>query len=323
MRTMILAAVVAVLPAAPAHATSCTWTMTPLPVPTGYTDSHVTAAAEGDWFVGYMNGPAGTVSVRWHGGQVEDLGRAFDKQTDLRDVNSSGVAVGQTYENADIANAVVYRNGRFEYLPKPPGTNRVRAIGINNAGDIVGAASTFLDDVQTLLWPASNPGTVQLINPDVNHYNYAAPIDIDEQGRILIQASSLGSYEGYVRQTDGTFAKIQGRSVGLEGFRNGRAVGNDYVARRLVGMEWDAQGRVVHQLAERTWGLRPDSGTGIAGVYRSGTEQHLAIWTNGTLTDTLPGTPTEELTNPAALTDDGVLAATITPEGAVAYRRTC
>lgn len=325
MKTMILAAAVALLPVAPAaaHAADCAWTMRTLPVPAGYTDTHVTAAAVDGWAVGYMNGPAGTVAARWHGDQVEDLGRAFGEQTELRDVNSSGVAVGQTYVDGDIANAVVHRGGRFEYLPKPPGTTRVRAIGINDAGDIVGAATTFVDDVQTLLWPAAQPGTVRLINPDAGHYDYAAPIDIDEQGRILVQAGALGSYEGFVRQTDGTFSRIQGLSVVLEGFRNGRVVGSDYVARRRVGVEWDAQGRVVHHLAERTSGLRPDSGSGIAGIYRSGTESRLGVWTNGVLTDTLPGTPTEELSNPAALTDDGVLAATLTPEGAVAYHRTC
>lgn len=325
MKAMILAAAVALLPAAPvpAQAADCAWTMTVLPVPAGYSDAHVTAAAAGGWSVGYMNGPSGTVNARWHGDQVEDLGRAFDKQTDLRDVNSAGVTVGQTYVNGDIADAVVYRDGQYEYLPRPPGARRVRAIGINDTGDIVGAATTFIDDVQTLLWPAASPGTVQLINPDAAHYDYAAPIDIDEQGRILIQASHFGSYEGFVRQTDGTFSKIQGLSLVLEGFRNGRAVGNDYVARKLVGMEWDAQGRVVHQLAQRTSGLRPDSGTGIAGIYRSGTEQHLGVWQNGVLTDTLPGTPTEELSNPAALTDDGVITANLTPEGAVTYHRAC
>jgi len=327
---VLVGLVAALFPVQPAAA-DCTWTMTALPMLDGYTRSHVSAAADGRWSVGEMSGGGlGDTAVRWHGDQVENLGRAFDKQTELHDVNSSGVAVGMTWANADIDAAIVYRAGRFEYLPRPPGTTRVRAKRINDAGDIVGAASTGRDDVQVLLWPAASPGTVLMVNPDPHRYWSTAPVDLDEQGRILIEANTADGTENLVWHPDSTVTTIPSTSTTwLDGFRDGRVVGQTYVpGRRMVGTEWDLTGQVVHQLAERVQRLVVDSGTTIAGVYRDGTEYRLGVWENGILTATLEGSPYPILTNPATLTDDGVLAATISPLGAnehaaVTYHRTC
>lgn len=67
-----------------------------------------------------------------------------------------------------------------------------------------------------------------------------------------------------------------------------------------------------------------DSGTTIAGVYRGPADNYnLGIWDDGVLTHTLFTSTEPDDAGPAALTDDGVLAATIGTAGPVTYTRTC
>jgi hypothetical protein len=169
--TLTAGLVASVVPAMPAAASppECAWSMTSLPVPTGSTTarSSVSSAASGGWVVG--SGDTGN-GLRWHNGQVEDLGRAFGEQTELRDINASGVAVGQTFGDAYINNTVVYRGGGYERLPVPAGMRGVKAKAINDAGDIVGTANDEFTNVNVAFWPAASPGTVVVINPDPAQY---------------------------------------------------------------------------------------------------------------------------------------------------------
>jgi hypothetical protein len=329
---LTLGLVAAGVTAAPAAATAagCTWTATTLPLLSGYTESHVTGAADGGWAVGSMSGGGhGDTSVRWHDGQVEDLGRALGKQTELRDVNTSGVAVGQTYANGDIADAVAYRGGHWENLPKPPNANRVRAKLVTDSGDIVGMTSTGFDDLQMLIWPAASPGTVQLVNPDPSRYYDVVPVDVDDQGRILIEATGGEGTDLILRHPDGTFTAVPGTIFWPTAYRNGRIVASGFDGTDVYAGEWDLEGHLVHRLVEQTDDVLVDSGGTIAGRYRTADGgSHFGVWEDGVLTHSLPGTPTGVAGNPAALTDGGVLVATVdlpgtTTESAVTYRRSC
>jgi hypothetical protein len=104
----------------------------------------------------------------------------------------------------------------------------VQAKAINDAGDIVGTANDEFTNVNVAFWPAASPGTVVVINPDPAQYYYAAPIDIDEQGRILLETEG-GPASAIVRSADGTFSEIPptAPSVGFwpEAFRNGCVAG--------------------------------------------------------------------------------------------------
>jgi uncharacterized membrane protein len=106
------------------------------------------ASVNGAWFTGNAeNRP-----VRWHQGQVEELGLAFGRPTALVDVSSAGVAVGYIPEGTGVFDAIVYRNGQYEYLPEPAGMSRSRANSVNNAGDIVGVAVDDNSVAHAVLW---------------------------------------------------------------------------------------------------------------------------------------------------------------------------
>ncbi len=303
-----------------AAADGCTWVRGSLPLPAGSTTGSVSGAANGGWFVG---GGSTTDGIRWHNGVAENLGTAGGKQTDLNDVNSSGVAVGTTYANSYEDGGIVYRDGRYEKLPLPRGFRYGRAKAINDAGDIVGTASSFADNFDLMLWPASAPGTVQRINPDPAVYSSVSPVDIDEQGRILLRAE--GHERAYfVREADGSLTKLALKTDDVTGFRGGRVSGEVYENGKAVTVEWDLTGRIVRRLDVSARQTSVDSGTLTTGTYRTTDRQYaVGVWDGSTLTQTLLTDPDGEFASPV-ITDDGVIAVSYYYTGVLAtFTRTC
>ncbi|WP_326837584.1 hypothetical protein VSH64_22295 [Amycolatopsis rhabdoformis] len=302
-----------------AHAAEgCTWTQATLPLPDGQTTGYVSAAASGGW----VSGSGSFSAIRWHNGVAEDLGNAFGRQTELTDINSTGTAVGMTYENSFEHDAVVYRDGHFTALPLPPGRRSARALAVNDAGDIVGTALGIGDTFDLTIWPASAPGTVQVINPDPTVYGYVSPVEIDEQGRILISASTSRT-DFFVRDPDGTMTKLTLGTPYVDGFRNGRIAGETYENGHYGTAEWDLTGKLVRRLD--TWASQPavDSGTRTAGIYRTADRGYaLGVWESGALTATLATSPDNGAIGSPELTDDGIIATSIdtTP---TTFRHTC
>ncbi|WP_410658859.1 hypothetical protein [Amycolatopsis sp. lyj-112] len=318
--TLALAGVSTVFTGSASAATGCTWTRGTLPLPAGSTTGSVSGAANGGWFVG---GGSTTDGVRWHGGVAENLGTAFGKQTDLNDINSSGVAVGSTIANSSYDGAVVYRGGQYEKLPVPQGLRMARAKAVNDAGDIVGMASGIGDAFDLLLWPASAPGTVQVINPDPAVYSYVSPVDIDEQGRILIRAQ--GSELAYfLREADGSLTKLALKTDYVNAFRGGRISGEISEAGKWVSVEWDTTGQIVRRLDVRARETVVDSGTLTSGTYRTADKQYaVGVWDGSALTQTLLTDPDGDFAKPV-LTDDGVIAVSYFYTGVIAtFTRSC
>ncbi|WP_370943892.1 hypothetical protein AB5J62_32920 [Amycolatopsis sp. cg5] len=323
----VLAAMLALVPmltatagtAAAREATSCTWTRGTLPPPAGDDRGYVSAAAYGGWFAGSASSAG---AIRWHDGVAEVLGHAFGQQTELTDINSSGTAVGMTYKDSFEDNAVVYRDGRFSVLPRPPGRRSARALGVNDAGDIVGTALGLGDNFDLTIWPASAPGTVVTINPDPTVYGYVSPVDIDEQGRILIRAET-STPDFFVRYPDGTMTKIALGTDMVDSFRNGRIAGVKYENERLTTVEWDLTGAVVRELS--TWANAPavDSGTRTTGIYRTADRGYaLGVWESGVLTDTLATVADFNDIDGPVIADDGMIAAMVGTELAT-FRHSC
>jgi hypothetical protein len=322
----ILAATLAIVPmvtvtsgtAAASGAEGCTWTQAALPLPAGQSRGSVSAAANGGWFAGSGSSSA----IRWHNGVAEDLGRAFGEQTELNGINSAGTAVGVTYANSFEDDAVVYRDGRFTALPIPPEHRTARALAVNDAGDVVGTALGIGDFFDLTIWPAAAPGTVLMINPDPTVYGYVSPVEIDEQGRILLRAE--GSQTDYfVRYPDGTMTKPALGTDYVGAFRNGRIAGEKYEDDHFVTAEWDLTGTLVRRLDR--WATEPvvDSGTRTAGTYRTADRGYaLGVWESGVLTDTLVTSPDFGGFGRPVLTDDGVIAAT-TGDTVATFRHSC
>ncbi|WP_133851089.1 hypothetical protein [Labedaea rhizosphaerae] len=269
----------------------------------------MTAAANGGWLAG--SGSSGT--IRWHNGVAEDLGRAFGQQTELNDINSTGTAVGMTIADGVPDDAVVYRDGRFTALPIPPGHRTARALSINDTGDIVGTAGGIGDTFDLTIWRASAPGTVLTVNPDPAAYGYVSPVEIDEQGRILISASTSQT-DYFVRYPDGTMTKLALGTDYVNAFRNGRIAGEKYENDQFVTIEWDLSGTIVRQLDRWATGPVVDSGTRTAGTYRTADgSEALGVWDNGVLTHTLVTSADSNGFSAPVITDDGVIATTIGP----------
>ncbi|HEX6343494.1 hypothetical protein [Umezawaea sp.] len=287
-----------------AAAAGCTWTRGALPLPAGSTRGYVTGAANGGWFVG---SGSTTDAVRWHGGQVENLGQALGRQTQLTDVNSSGVAVGYTYVETFRDGAFVHRGGRFERLPTPSGYRTSWGKAINDAGDVVGMASGIGDTFDLVLWPAATPGTPVVVNPDPALYSYVSPIDVDEQGRILLFAEGAETAH-FVRHPDGALTRLAVRTTYVDAFRNGRVSGELYENRAYTTVEWDLDGQVVRRLGVRATETVVDSGTLTVGTYRTADKGYaLGVWDGGVLADTLVANQDGTFGRPV-ITDDGVVA---------------
>ncbi|MBP2331178.1 hypothetical protein JOF56_011563 [Kibdelosporangium banguiense] len=60
---------------------------------------------------------------------------------------------------------------------------------------------------QAVLWPASAPGTVKVLDVGAE-YSSASPEDIDDQGRVLVWAYTTGRTDGKVWSPDGTSVKL-------------------------------------------------------------------------------------------------------------------
>ncbi|MEU7791393.1 hypothetical protein [Amycolatopsis sp. NPDC049159] len=336
-RTLVLVAVLgaALVPGArPAVAAGCTWAMTPLAMPAPYTGSEVYAAAEGGWFVGSLRGPNAYSAVRWHGAQVE----AMSPLAEVRDINSAGAVVGDGGTGEWwAAKPVVNRGGQTVNLAMPRGFRSAKATHINNSGDVVGVAYGEFGDVHPVLWAAARPGTAEVLNPDPQHLYDTYPVDVDEQGRVLLY-TDIGERSGevFVRATDGGYRQLPplypGGAVYLEAFDGGRIAASVFTPEStMVAIEADLDGNVVHTTTEAAETLFLDAGTTMAGVAHTfGPENYeLRIWENGEPAADLAGNADfNAAPQPAGLTDDGTLAATIRLPGttqprAVAYHRGC
>ncbi|GHG48124.1 MULTISPECIES: hypothetical protein [Amycolatopsis] len=142
----------------------------------------------------------------WRADGPHLLGTAFGLDTELTDVNASGVAVGSYTEYGEfpLHHAVRYTGGHFERLPDPPGYTNTKALAINARGDILGAVGeTAASGVNTtVVWPADAPGTVEVLLPapgwqvqggiDDNGTVAAAVVDWSAGGHLVGQVLPQG-----------------------------------------------------------------------------------------------------------------------------------
>jgi uncharacterized membrane protein len=291
-------------------------------VPAGATVSQVSGASvNGAWFTGNAeNRP-----VRWHQGQVEELGLAFGRPTALVDVNSAGVAVGYIPEGTGVFDAIVYRNGQYEYLPEPAGMSRSRANSVNNAGDIVGVAVDDNSVAHAVLWPAFDSTNVIVLEPGTEYSSSRAEA-IDDQSRVLITASTKSHHDdALVWSPTGKITRLPtftpDANAQPNSLRNGRAVGStfDTVASDYATLVWDVTGQdkpVRINAVAPEWFI--DSSGLVVGIVNG----DISFWRDGILVESLKDVSASSL---AGLTDTGVLAGNKWKEGshAVTYHRVC
>ncbi len=163
----------------PAGPTSCV--IEELPVPDGEPMA-VTSGADptGKYIVGrtYPEG-GGYRAVIWEDGEPTAVDLPGDEEEILGDVNSSGTAIGWSYQN-DESVPYVYSGGQVTPLP---GVEHGSAHAINSAGAIVGGDAD--SEGGPVVWSSPTAEPVQLPLPEGVMFSSLNITHIDEDGTVV------------------------------------------------------------------------------------------------------------------------------------------
>lgn len=175
--------------------TSCT--LEQLPTPDGEPMALISGGdPTGRYHVGrsYPKG-GGYQAVIWHDGAPKKVMLPGDLEESLRDVNSSGTAVGWSFAGGEGDSGPVpyaYHDGKVSKLP---GAQRGSALAINEAGAIAGDD----DGGHPLVWPSVGAAPIRLPLPAGASAGTA--VDIDEDGTTV---GNIDNNRAYVWFPDGT-----------------------------------------------------------------------------------------------------------------------
>lgn len=319
------------LPAVAAHATSeglatsslCTWASTDLPLPDGVVSAAVTGSDGATTLVGVAQTVPGGArqGIEWQNGTPTLLGSvtngtSFMFDTWLGGINTAGDAVGFANQGA-FNRPILYHNGTYQFL-SAPNANWVytTADGIDSAGDVVGTALENDGTNVILVWPAGQPTSPRALSLPAVQGEIAGQAYIEDDGYVVASAPTPDSF---IWSSDGTRTALTplapGDTVTAMGIRAHLIVGTSVSASDSGVAEWDIAGHVIRTLpggdAAGLW--RINANDTVLGLYDlpSGGRQS-AIWQQGQLTGLL-ATPTNATTiDPAAITDDGVVAGSYT-----------
>lgn len=194
----------------PSRAVACSWAAQVLPTlpTTDFAASGVRGTDGDQTFAGYSNGHA----VLWRDGRVIDLGVGV-----AEDVNGSGDAVGTQQDSNYVPHATLFRAGTAVRLAEPAIAGETQAIGINDAGLIVGSAGFPGPTGGTwhaLVWSADIPGSViDLGTLDGNEANGTRLVGVNEAGTLIgnawdpntsRQTAVIGTVHGGLRALRGS-----------------------------------------------------------------------------------------------------------------------
>ena len=279
-----------VVPQAPAAAATCTWRVTDLPAPTGYSHATATGHAGAGLVVGTLWKTDHREGVVWRNGVPTVLPNPPGKGAGSNypaAVNANGVIAGRWQGSDGSHTAWRYQNGAYQYLPSR-GTWVSVPTDINAAGDVVGFSRLFFGGAQVnaLLWPVATPGAYV-------DFGEASPRGIDDSSRVALSTGRIVNPNGT------TYLQLQGGLPSV--YEDGRIVGYQGTAAPYTIVEWNLSGQVVRQIADGA-PTGVNAGGAIIGVRADG---RTAVWRNGGV---------EYVTSPAParsyvldITDDNVI----------------
>jgi hypothetical protein len=229
---------VTALPAAPAAA-ACTWQVSALPAPAGYSYAVANGVAPASaTVVGHAVRADGTGrdAVLWRDRVPQVLPKppipgSGSNRADI--VNDQGVIAGVWWGADNRVTAWRYRDGAYQILPIPPGTMGITVTAINSAGDIVGQAFTLLPSSEGLLWKAATPGQATSLGSST----YA--VGIDDSGRMVLNTRVIVN-------PDGSRITLP-RQVFMQLYDRGRILSHDLNRNTIV--EWNLSAQVVREFA--------------------------------------------------------------------------
>jgi uncharacterized membrane protein len=259
----------------------------------------------------------GYQAVIWHDGKDKKVALPGDLEESLTDVNTTGTAVGWSYDKAGPI-PYAYHDGK---VTKLAGAAHGSAKAINDAGAIVGD-----DGHNALLWKSLSAKAIRLPVPAGTTTVMVG--GIDEDGTTV---GTIDHDRPYVWFPDGTHRELPIPDIGGKPEAAARAIRNGWVSgvitKDLSGADKDRDGKgnVQREVQMVRWNLRtgPPIVTGIptfaaptvnAQGWQIGTDHRgwAILYTGGSVV-TLPGlkpfTPDGMSTIPDTLSDDARIVA--------------
>ncbi|MFI5734082.1 hypothetical protein ACIA49_28460 [Kribbella sp. NPDC051587] len=170
-------------------AAACTWVVSELPLPAGWSAGYVYNSDRDDSFAGYgVDVDGKTRPLVWHDGAVTVLDAPGGVEAVAQDVNSRGDVIGVTQGENVQAHGVLWRGGQVIDLPSLPGGDAAVPTAINDAGLIVGYAAGG-DANHAVAWSARTPQSIRDLGVVAGS---AYLTDVTQQGTVVGWTETVG-----------------------------------------------------------------------------------------------------------------------------------
>ncbi|MFP3991493.1 hypothetical protein U9R90_29320 [Streptomyces sp. E11-3] len=290
-------------------AAACTWQVSDLPAPSGYSHPEATGHAGTGRVVGTVWKTDHREGVVWTNGspQVLPQPRATGGSNYPRAVNSSGVVTGYWAGSDGYTAAWRYQNGAYQFLPGI-GTQVSVPTTINDNGDIAGFSRHFLGGakVYAVLWRTDRPG-------EITNFGEGSAAGVDNSRRVMLSTGVLVDADG------SEVMRLQGDGRPKE-YQDGRIVGWSGSAKPYTIVEWNLSGQVVRKIP----GGVPsgiNSAGAIVGTHDNG---NAAVWRDGGVEYVTSPAPTGDYVRD--ITEDNAVVSTYKKDGTTRsgiWRSTC
>jgi hypothetical protein len=246
----------------PAVAASCSWTVTELAPPSGYSHATATAHAGTGLVVGTVWRTDHREGVVWRNRvpQVLPPPVSGGGSNYPRAVNGAGVIAGYWVGNNGFSTGWRYTNGTYQFLASQ-GTRLSIPLAINGAGDVAGYSFAGIS-ANAILWRIDRP-------TEYTYLGAGYAIGVDSSRRVVLST-------GIIVNGDGSTVLVQGGGVPSV-FQDGRIMGYRGTSVPYTIVEWNLAGQVVRQIP----GGVPrgvNTAGAIVGRHDNGMK---AVWRNG------------------------------------------
>lgn len=170
----------------------CTWIVSELPLPTGWSGGNVYSSDRHDSFAGSgVDVDGRTRPLVWQNGVVTVLDVPDGMGAVAQDVNGQGDVVGVVFGEDTSTRGVLWHGGQMIDLALLPGGGYAVPTAINNAGLIVGYAAGDAAS-HAVAWSAESPQSVQ----DLSVVEGSAYLtDVSDQGTVVGWTETVGEFK--------------------------------------------------------------------------------------------------------------------------------
>jgi len=252
-----------------ATAQDCRWIAHDLPVPSGATSARtVSSSGDNSLILGsvWQNGSRGVV---WWNGQLWPMDPPQDSSTSVvpKDINNSSLIVGLQEFHGGDRRAFRFQYGKYDLLPAEP-NEQSQAIGVNDAGDIVGEVwlKTSPTVRTVVVWPANEPR---------RSIGEGAAVGVSSDRKLVMTTGAGSASTGWVIDI------ATGVKTELPGARTPMVLDNDRVLHFAFGatnteiVEWNLGGQRV---ATHEGGIEPYGRTSDGTVFGTTGPGNTTLW---------------------------------------------